>query len=254
MPGRPYVLAETNWKAVKDTPYEVAVLPWGATEAHNYHLPYGTDNIECDRIAAESARIAWEAGARVVALPTIPFGVNTGQLKIKLDISLYPSTQLAVLKDVAECLVTQGIPKLVILNGHGGNDFKQMARELFPVGELFVCTLEWYRCVDMEEFFDERGDHADEMETSLMQVFAPELVLPLSEAGDGKERKFKVRALREGWAWSQRDWTKMTADTGVGNPAKATPEKGQRCFEAVTQQLGEFLIELAELDLSDPYE
>ena len=40
MTGRPYVLAETNWKAVKATDYEVAVLPWGATEAHNYHLPY----------------------------------------------------------------------------------------------------------------------------------------------------------------------------------------------------------------------
>ena len=39
MPGRPYILAETTWKIVKDTAYEVAVLPWGATEAHNYHLP-----------------------------------------------------------------------------------------------------------------------------------------------------------------------------------------------------------------------
>jgi creatinine amidohydrolase/Fe(II)-dependent formamide hydrolase-like protein len=44
----------------------VAVLPWGATEAHNYHLPYGTDNLECEHIAAEAARLAWEAGARVV--------------------------------------------------------------------------------------------------------------------------------------------------------------------------------------------
>ena len=41
---RPYILAETNWKAVKETKFELAVLPWGATEAHNYHLPYGTDN------------------------------------------------------------------------------------------------------------------------------------------------------------------------------------------------------------------
>jgi creatinine amidohydrolase len=39
MPPRPYVLAEINWKAVKDTRYEVAILPWGATEPHNLHLP-----------------------------------------------------------------------------------------------------------------------------------------------------------------------------------------------------------------------
>ena len=98
MPGRPYVLAETNWKTVKETDYEVALLPWGATEAHNYHLPYATDVVQCDGIGAEAARIAWEMGAKVILLPTVPFGVNTGQLDIKLDINMNPSTQLAVLK------------------------------------------------------------------------------------------------------------------------------------------------------------
>src|SRR5688572_4250959 len=75
MPPRPYVLAETNWKAVKDTPFEVAILPWGATEPHNYHLPYSTDNYETASIAERAAEIAWNQGARVVVLPTIPFGV-----------------------------------------------------------------------------------------------------------------------------------------------------------------------------------
>ena len=58
MPTRPYLLAETNWKTVKDTDYQVAVLPWGATEAHNYHLPYATDNFESQYVAAEAARKA----------------------------------------------------------------------------------------------------------------------------------------------------------------------------------------------------
>jgi creatinine amidohydrolase len=42
--SRPYVLAETTWRAVSNTRFDVAVLPWGATEAHNYHLPYATDS------------------------------------------------------------------------------------------------------------------------------------------------------------------------------------------------------------------
>ena len=132
MPSRPYILAETHWKAVKNTDYAVAVLPWGATEAHNYHLPYATDVIECDHIAGEAARIAWERGVKVIVLPTVPFGVNTGQFDIRLDINMNPSTQAAVLRDVVESLSRQGFTKLVVLNGHGGNDFRQMIRELQP--------------------------------------------------------------------------------------------------------------------------
>ncbi len=60
---RPYLLAETNWKAVKATKYEVAVLPWAATEAPNYHLPYATYIIAVEALAPEAAPIARPAVA-----------------------------------------------------------------------------------------------------------------------------------------------------------------------------------------------
>ena len=84
MSTRPWVLAESNWKSISKERYDVAVLPWGATEAHNYHLPYATDNIQAEAVAIESAGRAWAQGAKVVVLPCIPFGVNTGQLDIPL--------------------------------------------------------------------------------------------------------------------------------------------------------------------------
>jgi len=62
-------------------------------QAHNYHLPYGTDNFETDVLVNESARLAWEKNEKVIVLPTIPVGVNTGQHDIKLTLNLYPSTQ-----------------------------------------------------------------------------------------------------------------------------------------------------------------
>jgi creatinine amidohydrolase len=254
MNPRPYVLAETNWKSVAATDYQVAILPWGATEAHNYHLPYATDVFECDAVAAASAKIAWDAGARVVVLPTVPFGVNTGQLDIKLCLNMNPSTQAALLRDLVDALERQGILKLVILNGHGGNDFRQMIRELQPRTSVFLCSLNWYSCVDPKTYFNEPGDHAGELETSVMQHIAPELVLPLSEAGDGAQKRPSIAAMREGWVWAPRPWSRVSADTGVGNPAAATPEKGARYLGAVAERIGSFLIELADKDLARLYE
>lgn len=255
MPGHPYVLAETNWKSVKGASFEVAILSWGATEAHNYHLPYGTDVYESDYIAAESARIAWEAGAKVIVLPTVPYGVNTTQLEIPLTINMNPSTQLALLRDVVDSLHRQRIGKLLLLNSHGGNDFRQMIRELKPqFPNILVCTLNWYQLLDQDDFFDERGDHAGEMETSVMLHIVPDLVLPLTEAGSGRSKKFKLRLLRERKVWAPREWMKSTDDTGVGNPSKATAEKGERYLAALTKEIGNFLVELAAADVNDLYE
>ena len=251
---RPYVLAETTWRAVSNTTFDVVVLPWGATEAHNYHLPYATDVIQCDHIAAQAARLAFERGAKVAVLPTMPFGVQTGQLDIPLCINLNPSTQLAILEDVAGALGGQGIRRLVILNGHGGNDFRAMIRDLQPrVPEVFLCTINWWSCVDARPFFAAPGDHGGELETSVMLHVAPSLVRPLSDAGPGRERKARIAGLREGWAWAPRRWTAITDDTGVGDPSAATAAKGEAFFRAVTERVGGFLVDLARADLDDLY-
>lgn len=89
---KPFILAETNWKTIKDQKIELAVLPWGATEAHNLHLPFATDNIMVEKIAAGAAESAWDKGAKVIVLPAIPFGVNTGQMDIRLNINMNPGT------------------------------------------------------------------------------------------------------------------------------------------------------------------
>jgi len=243
---RPYVLLETNWKAVKDTEYQLAILPWGATEAHNYHMPYGTDVIEATHSSIDAAAYAWNKGAKPIALPAIPFGVNTGQMDIQLCMNMNPSTQYAILHDVLDVLDSHGIDKLVILNSHGGNHFKQMIRELsldFP--DIFVCSVNWWQSVDSKKYFDEPGDHAGELETSVLMHLTPELLLPLDEAGNGNAKKFAIKGLNEGWASTQRAWTQVTEDTGVGNPALSTAEKGKKFYEATVEKVGEFIYELA---------
>ncbi len=252
---RPFLLAENNWHHLKDFRFDLAVLPWGATEAHNYHLPYGTDVMEADAFAARSAAMAWKKGGRLVVLPTIPFGVNTGQSDIYLDINLNPSTQMMILKDIITVLNRQGIYKLLILNSHGGNDFKTMLRELgliFP--DMFLCTCNWFQAVDKSAYFEAEGDHADEMETSILLHLHPELVLPKEQWGDGKEKKIKIAALREKWAWSERKWSQISADTGVGDPKAATAEKGERFLQEVSEKIATLMVDICRADLNDLYE
>jgi len=252
---KPYLLKETNWKTVKEIDYKVAILPWGATEAHNYHLPYGTDIFETEYCAEQSAKIAWQKGAKVIVLPTIPFGVNTSQMDIKLTINMNPSTQSKILADVIESLENHGIEKLVILNGHGGNDFKQIIRELQKNSKIFITNVNWYVVEDKKAYFDESdGDHADEMETSFMLHIFPQFVLPLSEAGDGEAKVLKLNAFKEKWAWTPRQWTAVTKDTGIGNPKAATAEKGEKYINVVIKKIAQFLVELYEVNVSDIYE
>ncbi|HUI11322.1 MAG TPA: creatininase family protein [Bacteroidota bacterium] len=252
-PGRCAILSGTAYRDIRGAHFEVAVLPWAATEAHNLHLPFGTDIIETEAIAAAAARAAAAAGASIVVLPVIPFGVNTQQMDIPLTINMNPSTQMAVLADVAASVEAHGVPKLVVLNGHGGNDFRQMIRELQCRHRTFLCAANWYRAAPREKFFSAPGDHADEMETSLMMHVAPGSILPLSEAGAGSVRNHRIRAFREGWAWAPRRWTSVSSDTGAGDPRGATAEKGKAWFDAVTHAVADFLVELSAADPNDMY-
>ncbi|CAA9274120.1 MAG: Creatinine amidohydrolase [uncultured Adhaeribacter sp.] len=218
-------------------------------------MPYATDTILAEHVAAEAARQVWEQGAKVMVLPSVAFGVNTGQLDIPFTINMNPSTQALVLRDVAHALSGQGIKKLVILNAHGGNDFRQMIRELqASQPDMFISTINWWKTADGAAYFAEPGDHAGELETSAIMHLTPDWVLPLSEAGAGKSNLFKIKALREGWAWTPRAWTKATNDTGVGNPALSTAAKGAEFLAATAGAIAGYLAELAAADINDLYE
>jgi creatinine amidohydrolase len=127
---------------------------------------------------------------KLLYYPPIPFGVNTGQRDIYLDINLNPSTQLVIMRDILTVLNRQGVKKLLLINAHGGNDFKPILRELgaeFPEMLLTLCN--FFQVLDKKYYFEEEGDHADEMETSIMMHLKPELVLPLEQSGLGEEKQ-----------------------------------------------------------------
>src|ERR1700722_13081532 len=144
---REFILAEQTHAFVRDQAWQAAVLPFGATEPHNLHMPYGTDTLQVEELARRACGRAWERGARGVLLPAIPFGVNTNHLKVPggLACSLLPTTLLAILTDLVESLSLQGVKKLVLLNGHGGNELKPLIRQLHHRTDVFLCVCDWYR-------------------------------------------------------------------------------------------------------------
>ncbi|MCE1188228.1 MAG: creatininase family protein [Ignavibacteria bacterium] len=249
--SRKYILNEQHWKSIKDHTCNLAILPWGSCEPHNYHLPFGTDTIQSEYIASEAARKAEETGSNVLVLPAIGYGVNIAQLNLNMTISISPSTQLQILHDIITSLLRHNVSKLLIINGHGGNDFKPIIRELqlvFP--SMFVGLINWWQIPIDKKHYANPGEHAGELETGNVMHIAPHLVLPIEEAGEGTAKSFNLPGFKDGWAWSPRPWELITEDTGIGNPKNATSEMGKSYLEEVTTLIAAVMGSLSRADMT----
>src|SRR5574339_516550 len=139
---RPYILSEANYAYTKANPYEVAVLPLGATEPHNLHLPYGTD---------------------------------TNMHKLPLAINVDPMTLFSFVTDIVRSCINSGVKKIVLLNSHGGNEMKPLLRELADKidGHLFLFNCYLVLQDVYGELFEHKDDHGGEMETSFILASHP---------------------------------------------------------------------------------
>lgn len=249
-------LQNITYKTVKANEYRVAVLPIGACEPHNLHLPYGSDAFHATYVAEKICEKAHRMGAKVILLPAIPYGVNSNMHKFPFAMNVHQSSLNQIVTDLVESLEQYGIQKLLLLNGHGGNDFNGWQRGMLTKTKVFIVTMNWWTVgADVaNRIFEEPGDHADEMETSVNMVTVPELV-HLEDADDGAFRRTRFEGLNKGWAKIARPWHLLTKNSGCGNPLKATREKGEKYLELVIERAGKFLKELsdAEMDESFPY-
>jgi len=253
------MLAEATLEQVRAADYQVAVLPLGATEPHNTHLPYGTDTFEAEAIGQAICGQAHADGAKVVLLPAIPYGTETNMYRLPLAMNLQPTTLFRVLGDLIDSVAAAGIRKVVLLNSHGGNDFKPFLREYSQQtpAKLFLC--DWFRMVGdrYEEIFAQPEDHAGEMETSLALAYFPQWVVR-DEAGrlqadDGAVRPTRFAAVNERWVSISRPWHLLTKQSGSGDPHAASAEKGQRVMELIVARIAPFLVELSESPLDEQF-
>lgn len=252
---KPWKLLEINYNYVKQHPYQVAVLPVGATEPHNLHLPYGNDALTTERVGDLICERAHQLGAKVALLPCIPYGVDSNLMGFPMTISIDPSALDLFITNIVRSVEVHGVRKLVILNGHGGNGFKNLLRELHGKTSVFLSLVDWWKVPSdlYPTLLDHPGgDHAEEMETSVALYLYPEWV-EMEAADEGAVKSTQFDAINHGWAQITRPWHILTTNAGVGNPLKATPEKGRIIIETVVERVGRYLQELSDAEIGENF-
>lgn len=247
-------LKRTNLSALRKLHYELAVLPVGAVEAHNHHLPEGMDVIHTEYVAQTCCRRAWEQCGSVICLPAVPFGVDANLMAFPLTVHVSQTTLDAYVNEIVQSLHHHGLRKFVIINGHGGNDFKPLIRQLQYEMDVFVFSCDWWKVGSdvFEGLFGLNDDHAGAMETSVALTLCPELV-DLDKAGPGDVPPYRFEALNRGWLTSSRDFSKLNDHCAVSSTAKPSAEKGRRYLTLICDRITNFLIELAKADIDDRF-
>jgi len=247
-------LTATNLGRVATRRYEAAVLPTSAIEPHNRHLPYGQDFLHTGHIARVCCERAWRQQASLVCLPGIPYGVDCNLLDYPLTIHVSQATLDAMVRDIVDSLCRHNIRKILLLNGHGGNDFIPLIRQIQSDRDVHIFVCNWWTVGQdrYAEIFDKPDDHAGMMETSVAMALFDELV-EIERACSGKARPYRFEALQKGWVKTSRNFGKLNDHCGVGDPQGASAEKGRRYLEIVYERISAFLVELAAAKIEENF-
>ena len=213
---------------------DIAILPVGAIEQHDSHLPLGTDWMEADAIGKGIAR-----DIDAYLLPSLPFSNSEAHADFCGTVSLKHETLALVIEDLVTSLFTQGFKKVVIVNTHGGNTIlKIVVRKLNTSrtdGKVILITPGTPPINDLHEIFPDLDNdlHGGDYETSLM--------LAIDESIVGKERHDHVPP---GKSAEYFDYLPMSSisKTGVwGRSSLASREKGEKALPIVIKRYIEYI-------------
>ena len=252
----PFVWGELNWPDAKALLkiVDIALLPVGAIEQHGPHLPLDTDAFDADYLARRVAETC--SDPRPLVLPLIPYGVSYHHEEFKGTVSISNETLSKLVYDVGMAAAGNGIRKLLIINGHGGNDpaLNFAAQMINRDARIFVCVDTGETSdVDIEALVQTPNDvHAGEIETSTSLAVRPELVR--MELADPAVPEFSSKYLdfssKRGINWYA--YTRRISPSGVmGDPSKATAVKGEKIWTAMIAHLVAFVEDLKQLSLDE---
>ncbi len=235
-------------------PTSVALLPVGAIEQHGPHLPLDVDTYDAERLAIEVAKRC--SNPLPLVLPVIPYGVSYHHDDFPGTISVGPDTLAAMVREIGVNVARQGIDKLIIINGHGGN-----GPALHFAAQMINRDAHIFTCVDTGESSDADVDdlatahndvHAGEIETSTTLALRPEVVrMGLARSSVPRfSSHYLDFTSKRGVGWYGRT-LKITESGVMGDPTRATAEKGRKMWELIVTNLVEMIEDIKNLTLEE---
>jgi len=218
----------------------VGIISIGVIEAHASHLPLGTDAIACHWIACRAAE-----KEPAIVFPFYPFGVNIEAAHLPGSVFFQQDVIFALLENICDEMARNGLTKIILHNGHGGNRyFLPLFTQMLPGKQkpyvVYQANLPYNPKIrDLLES-GEYG-HACEGETSMMLHIAPELVKMEQIPPKSFASQKRNEALQEVGAYTQVDWYAMYPHMYVGDAHFGTPDKGKTIVDYEIEALIELI-------------
>jgi len=242
-------LADHAWPDLADYFEEesLAIVPLGSTEQHGPHLPESTDHV----IAEGLARAAAERTG-YLCTPTVTVGVSPHHRQFPGTMWVDAPEFRDYVESFTRNLAYHGIDRAVYVNAHGGNveHLREVGRRLYDDEVVFAVEWMWDESIPdlVDDLFEHNGPHGGPKETAMIQHLAPELVHEdrLAAARDGGMTVVEPSNYRRHGARTFYDAIDNSENGVFGDQTDATAEKGERLFEAATEQLVQLCDWLAE--------
>jgi creatinine amidohydrolase/Fe(II)-dependent formamide hydrolase-like protein/7-cyano-7-deazaguanine synthase in queuosine biosynthesis len=251
-----YLLELLTWPEAQNRLKEVdvALLPVGSTEQHGKHLPLDTDSFDADYLARQVAAAC--SDPKPLVFPLIPYGVSYHHEDFSGTLSISPKTLSELVYEVGMSAARHGITKLVIVNGHGGNipALQFAAQMINRDARIFTCVETGETSErDIQDLTETPNDvHGGEIETSTTLAIRPECVRT------DQMRKFIPRFSSRYLNFSSKrsvEWfariSRISPSGVLGDPTKATKEKGEKMWAIMIEHLTEFIEDLKNMSLDE---
>lgn len=254
------ILEEMTIDDVNELDPETVVFGLGSTEPHGPHLPYGTDVSQTEAVCRRAVTRANERGARALMYPTLPIGNNVNFKSYPFACRIGVRTLMDIVLDVVEAVEAEGVRKVVLVNGHGGNTatlkatLREHAGRNAPDAGAFVCMTSTFESVpdEVQNRIEHPSDHGGEEETSRMLHLRPDLVRE-AEFRSFPVQEPDVERLGSDGAYFVPPWHGYLPESAGGETTESSAEKGEMLVDGAANWIADLLVELEDADIDETF-